>query len=62
VEPPPLPVAEASLNGRLAGDGAAMSANGNGRASGEVSHPGVAFGTEVQMADRRLGLRGESEQ
>ena len=62
VEPPPLATPEATLNGHLAGDAAAMSANGNGRVSGDLSHPGVTFGTEVQVTERRLGMRGEHEQ
>jgi hypothetical protein len=62
VEPPPLAAPEAALNGHLAGDAAAMSANGNGRVSGDLSHPGVTFGTEVQVTERGLGMRGEREQ
>jgi hypothetical protein len=62
VEPPaPLAAPDASLNGHLAGNAAAMGANGNGAVSGDLSHPGVAFGTQVQMTERRLGMRGESE-
>jgi len=30
--------------------------------SGDLTHPGVTFGTQVQMTKRRLGLRGEREQ
>jgi hypothetical protein len=59
--PPPLAAPEASLNGHLAGDAAAMSANGNGRVGDGLSHPEVAFGTKVQMTERRVGLRGETE-
>ena len=61
VEPPPATLA-ASLNGHLAGDAAAMSPNGNGKVNGDLSHPGVAFGTRAQMTERRLGVRGEHEQ
>jgi hypothetical protein len=61
LEPPPAPP-EASLNGHLVGDAGQVMANGNGRVSGDLTHPGVTFGTQVQMTKRRLGLRGEREQ
>jgi hypothetical protein len=58
VEPPPA----AALNGHLAGDAAAMSPNGNGKVSGDLSAPEVTFGAQVQMTERGLGLQGEREQ